>query len=105
VACFKAVADGMVLTVRLTPRGGRDAIDGAVQLSDGREVLAVRVRAAPADGAANAGLVALIAKKAGVARSAVSIAAGTTSRVKQVKIVGDAKALTAVIEKLARPTD
>ena len=101
MACFKAVADGIVVTVRLTPRGGRDAIDGAAQLSDGREVLAVRVRAAPADGAANAGLIALIAREVGVAKSAVTIAAGTTSRVKQVKICGDAKAL---VEKLARPS-
>ena len=104
MACFKAVADGIVLAVRLTPRGGRDAIDGTARLSDGREVLAVRVRAVPADGAANAGLIALIAKQAGVARSAVTIAAGTTSRVKQVKIIGDTNALAAVVEKLARPT-
>lgn len=104
MACCTAVADGVVLTVRLTPRGGRDAIDGAVHLSDGREVLAVRVRAVPADGAANAGLIALIAKQTGVAKSAVTIAAGVTSRVKQVKIAGDANALAAVVEKLARPT-
>jgi uncharacterized protein YggU (UPF0235/DUF167 family) len=37
-----------MLAVRLTPRGGRDAIDGIEQLSDGRRVLKVRVRAAAA---------------------------------------------------------
>lgn len=104
MTCFKAVTDGIVLMVRLTPRGGRDAIDGTVRLSDGRAVLAVRVRAVPADGAANAGLIALLAKQAGVARSAVTIAAGATSRVKQVKIAGDAGVLVAVAEKLAGPT-
>ena len=45
-----------MLAVRLTPRGGRDAIDGIEQLSDGRRVLKVRVRAAASEGEANAAL-------------------------------------------------
>ena len=59
-------ADGLMLTVRLTPRGGRDAIDGIEQLADGRSVLKVRVRAAASEGEANAALVRLIAKTLGV---------------------------------------
>ena len=47
---------GLELRVRVTPRGGRDAIDGVEALADGRPVLKVRVRAAPADGAANEGV-------------------------------------------------
>jgi uncharacterized protein YggU (UPF0235/DUF167 family) len=35
---------GGVLAVRLTPKGGRDAIEGVEKLADGRAVLAVRVR-------------------------------------------------------------
>ena len=50
--------DGIVLTVRLTPKGGRDAIDGIEQMADGRAVLKVRVRAAPSEGEANAALMA-----------------------------------------------
>jgi uncharacterized protein YggU (UPF0235/DUF167 family) len=42
--------------VRLTPRGGRDAIDGIEPLSAGRRVLKVRVRAAASEGEANAAL-------------------------------------------------
>ena len=38
--------DGVSVAVRLTPKGGRDAIDGIETLSDGRAVLNVRVRAA-----------------------------------------------------------
>ena len=41
---------GVVLAVRLTPKGGRDAIDGIELLADGRSVLKVRVRAAPSEG-------------------------------------------------------
>ena len=43
------VADdgGIALAVRLTPKGGRDAIDGIETLADGRAVLKARVRAAP----------------------------------------------------------
>ena len=38
--------DGLVLTVRLTPKGGRDGVDGIEARADGRCVLKVRVRAA-----------------------------------------------------------
>jgi Uncharacterised ACR, YggU family COG1872 len=55
-----------VLAVRLTPRGGRDAIDGIEQLSDGRRVLKVRVRAAASEGEANAALTKLVARTLGV---------------------------------------
>jgi len=59
---WTATADSVVVIVRLTPRGGRDAIDGVAQLADGRSVLKVRVRAAASEGEANAALMKLIAK-------------------------------------------
>ena len=52
--------------VRLTPKGGRDAIDGIERLADGSVVLKARVRAAPSEGEANAALMRLIAKAVGV---------------------------------------
>ena len=58
---WSAVADGIVVAVRLTPKGGRDAIDGEARLSDGQTVLAARVRTPPREGEANAALVRLIA--------------------------------------------
>ena len=64
---WTVAADGVVIAVRLTPRGGRDAIDGIEQLADGRSVLKVRVRAAASEGEANAALVKLIARTLGVA--------------------------------------
>jgi uncharacterized protein YggU (UPF0235/DUF167 family) len=87
-----------VLSVRLTPKGGRDAIDGIDVLADGRAVLKARVRTAPVEGAANAALVALIATIAGVSRSAVGFVAGETARIKRLRIAGDPKLLIAALE-------
>jgi uncharacterized protein len=91
---------GIVLTVRLTPKGGRDAIDGVEQMSDGRAVLKVRVRAVPSEGEANAALVKVMAGALGVAPRAVALLSGATARIKRLKIDGDAAALTATIEKI-----
>ena len=76
------------LTVRVTPRGGRDAVEGWTADEGGRPVLRVRVAAAAAEGAANAAVVTLIAKVLKVPRSAVRIAAGETARVKRLEIAG-----------------
>jgi len=66
---WAATAGGVILTVRLTPKGGRDAIDGIDADADGKTVLRVRVRAAPNEGEANDALVRLIAKVVGVSRT------------------------------------
>ncbi len=71
------------LSVRLTPRGGSDRVDGAV---DG--VLRVRVAAPPVDGAANRALLRLIAEELGVPRGAVRLAAGEGGRNKVVEVDG-----------------
>lgn len=76
------------LTVRVTPKGGRDAVDGWTRDEAGRPILKLRVSAAPSDGAANAAVIALVAKMLGVPRSAVRIAAGETARVKRLEIDG-----------------
>jgi uncharacterized protein YggU (UPF0235/DUF167 family) len=76
------------LAVRLTPRGGRDAIEGWSRDAAGRAFLKVRVATAPTEGQANAALVRLIAKAAGVPPSRVRIAGGETARLKQIEIEG-----------------
>ena len=91
------------LRVRLTPRGGRDRIDGWAADADGAAVLKVRVAAPPVDGAANAALVALLAKALGVPKSAVTIAAGQGARLKTVEIDGDATALRDRLDGQAGP--
>jgi uncharacterized protein len=94
-------ADGVMVTVRLTPKGGRDAIEGVDTLADGSVVLKARVRAVPSDGAANAALLALVAKALDVAPRRVSLAGGATARIKRVKITGDGAALAASLAKIA----
>lgn len=71
------------ITVRLTPRGGRNAIDGW----DG-ETLRVRVASAPVDGKANDALMRLLAKALGLAPSRVNLISGAQARVKTIEVDG-----------------
>ncbi len=70
--------------VRLTARGGRDAVDGV----DADGSLRARVAAAPVDGAANAALVRLIARELAARASDVEIVGGLTARRKTVTVAG-----------------
>lgn len=76
------------LVVRLTPRGGRDAIDGWTRDADGAPCLKVRVSAPPVDGAANEALEKLIASTLKVPGGAVKVVAGHQARVKRLEIAG-----------------
>jgi uncharacterized protein YggU (UPF0235/DUF167 family) len=76
------------LTVRVTPRGGRDAAEGWITDAAGKVMLKLRVRAAPTDGEANTAVAALVAKLLGRPKSAVSVAAGHSARVKQLELEG-----------------
>ncbi len=71
------------ITVRLTPRGGRDAVDG---VADG--VVRVRVAAAPTEGAANESLRRLLAERLGLAPSRIRVLRGGASRTKVLEIEG-----------------
>ena len=97
--CAWVVASSaIVLTVRLTPRGGRDAIDGIERLADGRAVLKARVRAAASDGEANAALLRLVARSLKVAPRDVRLVAGETARIKRLEVAGAGPALAATLE-------
>jgi len=96
---WRRVRDAVELRVRVTPKAARDEICGAEQTPDGPAVKA-RVRALPADGAANAAVEKLVAKWLGVPKTAVSVAQGMKSRVKVLAISGDTGSLTARLEDL-----
>jgi uncharacterized protein len=91
---------GIDLSVRLTPKGGADRIEGIGQTSDGRSHISARVRAAPEKGAANKALEKLVAGWLGVPASSVCVVAGGTSRLKTVRIDGEAEVLGAAVEEL-----
>ena len=90
---------GLAVSIRLTPKGGRDAIDGIEQRADGQCVLKARVRAAASEGRANAALVALLARAAGVPPRDVTLVSGATARVKRLTIAGHGPTLAAALEK------
>jgi uncharacterized protein YggU (UPF0235/DUF167 family) len=92
----RKAATGVIVTVRLTPRSARDAIDGLEDFG-GETVLKARVRAVPEAGRANAALEKLIAKWLGLPASKVAVAHGGKSRLKQVAIAGDGIMLSALI--------
>jgi uncharacterized protein (TIGR00251 family) len=79
--------EGLLLTVRVTPKASRSALAGAAPLPDGRTALAVRLAAPPVEGAANAELIAFLSKALGVPKSSVTLASGATARIKTLRIV------------------
>jgi uncharacterized protein len=95
--CYRLDGTAVVLSVRLTPKSSRSAVDGVSRLSDGRFVAVARVNALPADGAANKALCLLLAKTFKVPKSAVTVISGHTSRLKQVRIEGHPSALSETI--------
>ncbi|MBC9882781.1 DUF167 domain-containing protein [Bradyrhizobium sp. INPA01-394B] len=92
---------GISIALRVTPRGGRDGIDGVEQLSDGRSVLKLRVRAVADGGEANRAVLALLAKSLGVPKASVSLLSGATSRLKQVAVAGDSARLVEALREIA----
>ena len=74
---------GTVIAVRVIPRSGRSEIGGIRG-----DALLVRLAAAPVDGAANEGLVALFADLFDRPRRDVTIVSGHQSRTKRVQIAG-----------------
>jgi uncharacterized protein (TIGR00251 family) len=97
---WRATPDGVIVACRLTPKGGRDSVDGVRRLSDGTGVLAARVREPPEDGRANDALCALLAKTLKTPASRVRLTAGAKSRLKQVTVSGDSKAIIALLRAL-----
>ena len=109
---WRYAATGISIALRVTPRGGRDDIDGIEQLADGRSVLKVRVRAIADGGEANKAVLVLLAKSLGVPKASVKLLSGATSRLKQIAVDGDPARLGEALRKLAqarsadaKPTD
>jgi len=81
--------------VHVQPRASRSEVVGTHGAA-----LKVRLLAPPVDGAANEALVALLADRLGVARRAVKVVAGASSRAKTVEVEGTTEA---AVRALAAP--
>jgi uncharacterized protein YggU (UPF0235/DUF167 family) len=84
----------------VSPRGGRDAVEGLVADAEGRPLLAVRVAAAPVAGEANDAAEATIARWLGVKPRDVEVTGGLTARTKVVTVDGDPVALMCKLQAL-----
>ena len=91
---------GISVALRVTPRGGRDEVDGLETLANGRNVVKVRVRAIAEGGEANRAVVKLLAKALGVPKGHVRVLSGVTSRLKQITVDGDPAKLGDALRKL-----
>lgn len=92
--------EGISIALRVTPRGSRDDIDGIETLANGRSVVKVRVRAIAEGGEANRAVTELLAHALGVPKASIRILSGVTSRLKQVAVDGNPKALGDTLRKL-----
>ncbi len=88
---------GVIVYFRLTPKSSKDAVDGLHATAEGPAFQA-RVRAVPADGAANAALERLVSEWLDLPKRSVELASGAKSRLKSVAISGDAKILDGMLE-------
>jgi hypothetical protein len=96
---------GVSVALRVTPRAGRDDIDGLETLANGRSVVKVRVRAIADGGEANRAVTELLAKALGVPKASVRILSGTTSRLKQIAVDGDPAKLGETLRALTTKKD
>jgi uncharacterized protein (TIGR00251 family) len=92
-------SDHIRLSVRLTPNGGRDALDGVEYACDGNIFLKARVSAAPEDGKANKALMQLLSKMLRIPKSSIAIVSGETARKKILRIDGDPEDLKQRLQK------
>jgi uncharacterized protein len=98
---WRAGNNGVTVMVRLTPKSSRDDVVGIEAAADGPR-LAVRVRALPDKGEANAALLVVLAKWLGVPKSRLELIAGATSRAKTVAVSGPASELVTLLENLTK---
>ena len=93
--CFDPTPGGIRLRLKVQPKARREGPQGFVAEPDGGFALKFGVNAAPEGGAANAAIIALLAKRLGVAKAAISVAQGAKDRRKLVDIQGQPDELAA----------
>ncbi len=80
---FTEKGDDLIFNVRVVPRASKSEIVGEMG-----GALKIRIASPPVDSAANAELIKVLSKRFDVAKNAVEITGGQTSKQKQVRISG-----------------
>jgi uncharacterized protein (TIGR00251 family) len=80
-----ATRDGVLVTVKVTPRARREGIEPA----GADTALRVRVTEAPESGKANAAVLALLARHWRVPKTSLTMVTGSSSRIKRILVRGD----------------
>jgi uncharacterized protein (TIGR00251 family) len=81
----------VIIAVRVTPRAAHEALGRGTDAH-----FAARLKAPPVEGAANAALVALVARIFGVPKRDVTLLAGETARLKRLHILGNPDVLAKI---------
>ena len=79
-------ATGATFRVRVQPGASKNEIVGVQQ-----DALKIRINAPPVKGKANRALIDFLAEKLGVKKSEIEIISGHTSKIKKIKVVGEAE--------------
>ena len=77
------------LDIKVTPKASADRVRGWTEDEQGGRVLKIMVTAPPEDGKANKAVIALLAKRLKLPKSAIELASGETARRKTLLIDGD----------------
>jgi len=96
--CLHATRTGCLLDVLVAPNAKRTACMGLHG-----DALRIRLAAPPVDGAANEALLKWVAAELGVARGAVTLQRGDTSKRKQLALDVPAATVAAWLERVASP--
>lgn len=98
-AFWRATPDGVTVMIKVQPKSRRPGVQGTAPSADGPR-LRLGVTEAAESGRANQAVRDLLAKVLDVPRSAVTIAAGESSRDKLVRVSGQAATLGARLNAL-----
>jgi uncharacterized protein YggU (UPF0235/DUF167 family) len=93
---IERAADGVRLHLKATPKASADRLGGVIEEpgrpgETGRPVrrLKIQVTAPPADGAANAAILKLLAKALSAPKTSLTLISGASARHKVVQVAGD----------------
>ncbi len=102
---WRILPDGLEIAVRVTPKGGRDAVEGVVRDAAGMPWLAVRVSTPPDQGKANQAVLKTLAGQFNVRSSQLALVNGATARLKRLRISWNPEALAAIAMKIEDKND